>query len=77
MNGLLSTTPSQSAIRLAIGGLLLLLTQNLLLLLLPTPDPGADTRIASMTLLAMAAHVTGLIGMPEPPRKHWRLRHDR
>lgn len=77
MNGLLSTTPSQSAIRLAISGLLLLLTQNLLLLLLPRPDQGPETLIAIMTLIAMAALVTALIGMPEPPRKHWRLRHDR
>lgn len=77
MTGLLSASPSQSAIRLAMGGFLLLLSQNLLLLLLPVPTQGPEILIALMTLIALASLIAALIGIPEPPQKHWRLRHGR
>lgn len=77
MTGILSATPSQSAIRLTIGGFLLMFSQNLLLLLLPTPDQGSEILIALMTLIALAALIGAMIDLPEPPQKHWRLRHGR
>lgn len=77
MNGLTSSTPSQSAIRLAVSGFLLLLVQSALLLMTPSLDAGAGGLIRVLTPIAFVAFVAALIGVPEPPEGHWRRRHGR
>jgi hypothetical protein len=77
MNGLLSQAPSQPAVRIALGGFLLLVVQSLILL--HAPDLGSNPRLLIwvLTPLAVAALLTSLIGIPEPPAAHWRRRHGR
>ena len=77
MNGLASRSPSQSAVRLALGGFLLLIVQSALLLLQPDFDGDVRGLIWVLTLIAVGALVTALIGPPEPPADHWRRRHER
>jgi hypothetical protein len=77
MNGLTSSTPSASAIRLAVSGFLLLLVQSGLLLMSPSLGSENDLLIWILTSLAAAAFLTALIGIPEPPRSRWRQRHGR
>lgn len=74
MNGLASPSPSQSAVRLALGGFLLLIVQSLLLLLAPAADLRGLVRV--LTLIAVGALVASLIGPPEPPKDLWRRRHE-
>ncbi|PZU64049.1 hypothetical protein [Sphingobium sp.] len=77
MNGLVSSTPSQSAIRLTVSGFLLLVVQSGLLLMSPSLGPDAGMLIWTLTPLALFAFVAALIGIPEPPEGHWRHRHGR
>ncbi|WP_336960893.1 hypothetical protein [Sphingobium aquiterrae] len=77
MNGLVSSTPSQSAIRLTVSGFLLLAVQSALLLMSPSFGGDAGTLIWFLTPLAFSAFVAALIGIPEPPERHWRQRHGR
>lgn len=77
MNGLISSTPSQSAIRLTVSGFLLMLVQSALLLMTPSVTGGAGTLIWLLTPVALCAFVAALIGVPEPPEEHWRQRHGR
>ncbi|EQB16780.1 MULTISPECIES: hypothetical protein [Sphingobium] len=77
MNGLTSSTPSQSAVRLVISGFLLMLIQSVLLLMSPAPGEDMGTLIWVLTPLAFLAFLTALIGVPEPPEGHWRQRHGR
>ncbi|MBS89653.1 MULTISPECIES: hypothetical protein [unclassified Sphingobium] len=77
MNGLISSTPSQSAIRLTVSGFLLMLVQSALLLMTPSLTGDAGTLIWLLTPLALCAFVAALIGVPEPPEEHWRQRHGR
>ncbi len=77
MNGLTSSTPSQSAVRLTVSGFLLMMIQSALLLMSPTLGEDAGLLIWILTPLAFAAFVTALIGVPEPPEAHWRRRHGR
>lgn len=77
MNGLISATPSPAAVRLAFGGFLLLLVQSLLLLLVPGLDSSIRLLVWVLTPIALAAFVAALIGLPDPPARHWRLRRGR
>ena len=77
MNGLLSRTPSQSAIRLALGGFLLLVIQSLLLLAVPGVAPEARLLIWVITPLSFIAYLVALIGFPEPRTQSCRRRHGR
>ncbi|OHT21657.1 hypothetical protein [Edaphosphingomonas haloaromaticamans] len=77
MNGLTSSTPSQSAIRLTISGFLLMLVQSTLLLMSSSLGAEAGVLIWTLTPLAFCAFVAALIGIPEPPEGHWRQRHGR
>jgi hypothetical protein len=77
MNGLISSAPSQSAIRLTVSGFLLMLVQSMLLLMSPSLGAGAGVLIWTLTPLASCAFVADLIGIPEPPEQHWRRRHGR
>ncbi len=77
MNGLTSSAPSQSAIRLTVSGFLLMLIQSTLLLMSPTLGDDAGMLICFLTPLALSAFVAALIGIPEPPEGHWRQRHGR
>ncbi|WP_030539360.1 hypothetical protein [Sphingobium sp. DC-2] len=77
MNGLISSTPSQSAVRLTISGFLLLAVQSALLLMSPSLTRDAGTLIWVLTPLALCAFVAALVGVPEPPEGHWRQRHGR
>ncbi|MCB4861628.1 hypothetical protein K7W03_18730 [Sphingobium sp. PNB] len=77
MNGLTSSAPSQSAIRLTVSGFLLLAVQSTMLLMSPSLGGDAGTLIWILTPLAFSAFVAALIGIPEPPERHWRQRHGR
>lgn len=77
MNGLTSSTPSTSAIRLTVSGFLLLLVQSGLLLMSPSLSSENGLLIWILTPLAAAAFLAALIGIPEPPEAHWRPRHGR
>lgn len=77
MNGLVSSVPSQSAIRLTVSGFLLMQIQSGLLLLTPSLSEAAGALIWLLTPLALVAFVAALIGIPEPPERHWRQRHGR
>ncbi|WP_048577946.1 MULTISPECIES: hypothetical protein [Sphingobium] len=77
MNGLTSSAPSQSAIRLTVSGFLLLAVQSTMLLVSPSLGGDAGTLIGILTPLAFSAFVAALIGIPEPPERHWRQRHGR
>lgn len=77
MNGLASNTPSPSAVRLALGGNLLLVVQSLLLLLVPGLGTDVRALIFILTPIAVAALVAALIGLPDPPTDYWRRRHER
>lgn len=77
MNGLTSSTPSQSAIRLTVSGFLLMLIQSALLLMSPTLGADASMLIWLLTPLALCAFLAALIGIPEPPEGLWRQRHGR
>lgn len=76
MNGLLSSTPSPSAIRLALGGCLLLLVLAALVLLAParTGPRGAAGLIG---VIVWACLVTAIVGVPEAPEKRRRWHHGR
>jgi len=75
MNGLTSSSPSPSVIRLTVSGFLLMLVQSALLLLSPELDRASGMLIWILTPLAFSAFVAALIGVPEPPEQHWRQRH--
>jgi len=75
MNGLVSSTPSQSAIRLTVSSFLLLAVQSALLLMSPSLGDDAGTLIWFLTPLALCAFIATLIGIPESPERHWRQRH--
>lgn len=77
MNGLISSSPAPSAIRLTVSGFLLMLVQSALLLLSPALDRDSGMLISILTPLAFCAFVAALIGIPEPPESHWRQRHGR
>jgi hypothetical protein len=75
MNGLTSSVPSQSAIRLTVSGFLLMMIQSALLLMSPSLGSDAGVLIWTLTPLALCAFIAALIGIPEPPEGHWRRRH--
>ena len=77
MNGLTSSTPSPSVIRLVVSGFLLMMVQSALLLMSPALDRDSGMLIWVLTPLAFSAFVAVLIGIPEPPEQHWRHRHGR
>jgi len=77
MNGLVSATPSPSAVRLALGGFLLLLLESAMLLLSPALDTSGRLLIGFFGLIALAALVLALVGPPDPPAEPWRRRHGR
>lgn len=77
MSGLMSSTPSQSAIRLALGGFLLMHVQSLLLLWAPGLDAGCRALVWVLTPIAFLTLVASLVGMPDPPAPTWSRRHDR
>lgn len=77
MTGLLSASASQSAIRLVLGGFLLLLTQSAMLLLSPTLSKNERLLICTFGIIALTALFLALIGIPEPPAESWRRRHGR
>lgn len=64
MNGLLSEHPSPSALRLAVGGYVLLIVQTFLLLL--TPGLAGDLRgmVWLITLVSGASLIGALCGLP-------------
>ncbi|WP_232494507.1 hypothetical protein [Novosphingobium kaempferiae] len=65
MNGLLSSRPTASAVRLTVSGFLLLLTQSALLLLSPDLDATTSMLIWFLTGLATLAFLVALVGIPE------------
>lgn len=77
LNGLVSQSPSQGAVRLSLGGFLLLIVQNALLLLAPELEDDLRGLIWFLTFIAMAALVASLVGPPEPPADYWSRRHGR
>ena len=77
MNGLTSSAPSQSAVRLTVGGFLLMLVQSIFLLMLPSLGRDASLLIWVLTPLAILAFVAACTGIPEPPEQRWRQRHGR
>lgn len=77
MNGLLSRTPSQSAIRLALAGFLLLVVQSLLLLAVPGVASEARLLVWVITPISAAAYLLALVGFPEPPKQPCRRRRGR
>ena len=77
MNGLISSKPSSSAIRLTVSGFLLMLIQSGLLLLSPALDRDSGMLIWILTPLSFCAFVAALIGIPEPARDQWRQHHGR
>lgn len=81
MNGLVSTSPSQASVRLALGGFLLLLVQNALLLMGLLMGLGLDANARMLlwvlTPIAASARVVALAGSPEPDSDPWRRRHVR
>jgi len=77
MNGLISSVPSQSAVRLVVSGFLLLTIQSVLLLLSPTLDAAASLLISVLTPIASVAFIAAVVGIPEPPDRDWRSRHGR
>ncbi|QJU58431.1 hypothetical protein HL653_12210 [Sphingomonas sp. AP4-R1] len=77
MNGLTSSAPSQSAIRLIVSGFLLMLIQSALLLMSPSLGSENGVLIWTLTPLSICAFVAALIGVPEPPERNWRQRHGR
>ena len=76
MNGLLSATPSPRAIRLALGGYLLLLVLAALVLLAP-PRGGPRGAAGLIGVIACACPVIAVAGVPEAPDNRWRGRHGR
>ncbi|PZU07823.1 hypothetical protein [Sphingomonas sp.] len=77
MNGLISSAPSQAAIRLTVSGFLLMQIQSALLLMSSSLDHDSGLLIWILTPLAVSAFVAALIGIPEPSETHWRQRHGR
>lgn len=77
MNGLISSVPSQAAIRLTVSGFLLMQVQSAMLLMSPSLDHDSGTLIWILTPLAVSAFVAALIGFPDPPEAHWRQHHGR
>lgn len=75
MNGLLSEHPSPAALRLAVGGYVLLFAQTFLLLL--TSELVGDLRrmIWLVTLISGASLIGALCGLPRA--EDFRDRHDR
>lgn len=78
MNGLLSGDPSPGAIRLALGGFLLLFVQTFLIML--SPDLASDLRMLVwlVTFLSGASLIGALVGFPDRPAPHGKdHRHER
>lgn len=75
MNGLLSERPSPAALRLAVGGYVLLFVQTCLLLL--APDLAGDLRkmVWLITAISGAALIGALCGLPRA--EDFGGRHDR
>lgn len=67
MNGLTSSAPSQSSIRLTVSGFLMMLVQSALLLLSPSLGHDAGLLIWMLTPVAGCAFVVALVGIPEAP----------
>src|SRR3546814_12324676 len=77
MNGLTSSSPSPSVVRLTVSGFLLMLVQSALLLLSPELDRASGLLIWILTPLAFLAFVAALLCVPEPPEPHLLQRHGR
>ena len=75
MNGLLSSQPSAGALRLAVGGYVLLFVQTFLLLL--APELAGDLRriVWLVTFVSGASLIGALCGLPRA--EDFRGRHDR
>lgn len=77
MKGLVSSTPSQQSVRLALSGFLLLLVQSMLLMMAPGLDSSGRTLVWVLTPVATMTLILSLIGLPDPAPDHWRRRHVR
>lgn len=77
MNGLLSSHPSPSSIRLVVGGFLLLFVQTFFLMLVPGIASALRAMIWLVTLVSGASLIAAIIGLPDPPTDHWRRRRGR
>lgn len=75
MNGLLSDRPSPSAMRLAVGGYLLLFVQTFFLLLAPELAGDLRRMVWLVTLVSGASFIGALCGLPRAD--DFRGRHDR
>jgi hypothetical protein len=75
MNGLLSDTPSPGAIRLTVGGFLLMFVQTIFLLL--APGLASDLRLVIwlVTFVSGASLIGALCGLPT--LEDWRRHRDR
>ena len=77
MSGLLSSSPSPVAVRLAVGGLML--GQALALILLAAPDPIESSPrllIIVMSLVSLGSLAAAVIGIGSADsRERWRQRH--
>lgn len=76
MNGLMSSTPSPTAIRLAVGGLLFGQVQALILLWGPGLVVGSPrSLVVVLTLLSFASLVAAIVGdSGDDPKDRWRRR---
>jgi len=77
VKGLISSTPSQQSVRLALSGFLLLLVQSMLLMMGPGLESSARTLVLVLTPVATMTLILSLIGLPDPAPVHWRRRHVR
>lgn len=77
MNGLLSSHPSPSAIRLVMGGFLLLFAQTFFLMLAPGIAGSLRAMIWLVTLVSGASLIAAIVGLPDAPTEHWRRRRGR
>jgi hypothetical protein len=66
MNGLVSSRPSSSAVRLAVSGFLLLIVQSALLLLGSELGRATGNLVWFLTTLAALSFALAFIGIPEP-----------
>ena len=71
MRGLLCDRPSPGAVRLVVGGFVLLFVQTFLLMLMPGIATHLRMIIWLVTLLSGASLIVALVGFPDPPPPGW------
>ncbi len=77
MNGLLDDNPSPGAVRLVVGGSLLLFVQTSLLMLEPGIASHLRVVVSLVSFVSGASLMFALVGFPDPPPTDWRRRRGR